>query len=132
VPRQVRVRHGRIYGALRLWFGAGESAVGGVPHGFPMGRDLRFGSTAMLYGGGSGFDMGYAATGPASTWATPRQAGGRSRIAYSVLRIWRRGDILDEGWLKSMKELEWRRKIGGCGAAPSLTLVRHFAPFTLS
>jgi len=24
----------------------------------------------------------------------------------------RRGDIVDEGWLKSMNELEWRRKIG--------------------
>ena len=25
-----------------------------------------------------------------------------------------RGDILDEGCLESMNELEWRRKIGGC------------------
>jgi len=24
----------------------------------------------------------------------------------------RGGDIMDEGWLKSMKELEWRRKNG--------------------
>jgi len=26
----------------------------------------------------------------------------------------RSGDILDEGWLKSMNELEWRRRIGDC------------------
>ena len=26
----------------------------------------------------------------------------------------RRGDILDEGCLESMKELEWGRRIGGC------------------
>ncbi len=25
-----------------------------------------------------------------------------------------RGDILDKSWLKSMNELEWRRKIGDC------------------
>ena len=37
----------------------------------------------------------------------------------------RMGDILDEGWLKSMKELEWRRNIGDCGASLCTVCKKH-------
>lgn len=30
----------------------------------------------------------------------------------------RRADILDEGCVKLMNVLEWKREIGGCGAIP--------------
>jgi hypothetical protein len=43
----------------------------------------------------------------------PRRAV-RGDISYRVLRIWWRGDMLDEGCLKSMNELEWRRKTDEC------------------
>jgi len=41
----------------------------------------------------------------------------------------RRGDIVDEGCLKSMNELEWRRKIGDAAGGlrvEELVMILHF------
>jgi len=57
-----------------------------IVESIPPQADIRYGNGCLLTGG-SGFARGYAAT---------------------------RGDIVDEGCLKSMNELELRRKTGDC------------------
>ena len=47
------------------------------------------------------------------------------KCAYGGLFGGRGGDILDEGWLESMNELQWRRKIGGSPKWRSLLVCQY-------